>query len=79
MPDLANGPICAECHMKLGRVGELHPYEFCALYKAGIDPLTFIRHVNLAFGFVKPNVLPTRLPLASAVKWTATEEEARRA
>ena len=35
--------ICAECHAHLRHAGEYHPYSFCVLVKAGLDPWQEIR------------------------------------
>ena len=33
--------LCQECGMEI-EANEYHPYAFCVLVKAGIDPLTFV-------------------------------------
>ena len=34
--------ICAECHAMLDEAGEYHPYAFCVLRKAGLNPLDVV-------------------------------------
>lgn len=36
---------CRECKMPLKEAGEYHPYAFCVLYKAGLDPLAEVRRI----------------------------------
>lgn len=35
--------ICTECGAKTSEAAEYHPYAFCVLIKAGLDPLTVVR------------------------------------
>ena len=33
---------CAECGMRTSSAAEYHPYAFCVLVKAGLNPLTVV-------------------------------------
>jgi hypothetical protein len=51
---------CVECGMALTRP-EYHPYAFCVLKKAGLDPWETVRQINDDLGLVKE--LPDHPPL----------------
>ena len=42
-PTISLDNHCAECGAALRRAGEFHPYSFCVLKKAGLDPWHEVR------------------------------------
>lgn len=42
--------VCQECGMRTLDVGEFHPYAFCVLYKAGLDPWKELRWLAKSLG-----------------------------
>lgn len=44
MPKLADPNLirCATCNARLSERAEYHPYAFCVLVKAGLNPLTVV-------------------------------------
>jgi hypothetical protein len=47
-------PRCTECGMSLVRAGEYHPYAFCVLRKAGLDPWAQLRTMAMQVGLGDP-------------------------
>lgn len=45
-----NLAICTECGAKLPQVAEYHPYAFCVLVRAGLNPLTVVTEGAKALG-----------------------------
>ena len=51
-------PHCSECNMTLWDAGEYHPYAFCVLRKAGLDPWQQIRVIAGQLGLDDPGEKP---------------------
>ncbi len=56
--------ICTECGMATAEAGEYHPYAFCVLEKAGLNPWHEVRMIALQVGLPDPGVRP---PLVTRV------------
>lgn len=69
----AESRLCGECHAHLGHADEYHPYAFCALVKAGLNPWHELRTICAALGMGEPPNRPRLLDLPSAVPQEATE------
>lgn len=50
--------VCAECKANLKDAGEYHPYAFCVLYKAGLDPWQEVRGIAGQLGLGDPGAKP---------------------
>lgn len=68
--------ICTECNALLRQPGEYHPYEFCVLYKAGLDPWEAVQRINKHLGLVPPDAMPTRPPLTRDLAYPRYLEKA---
>lgn len=55
---------CQECGMLLGDSGEYHPYSFCVLKKAGLDPWQEVRMIAGQLSLGDPGHRP---PLVSVL------------
>jgi hypothetical protein len=72
--------ICQSCGYRTTDVGEFHPFAFCALVRAGLDPWETLRRVNERLGmdvsaWPPQPPLVRHLPAFSASRPENPEEE----
>lgn len=64
---IASDPIsikqrtCGDCGMLLEDAGEYHPYAFCVLKKAGLNPWPYVREMTISLTGTDPGEKPPLL------------------
>ncbi len=55
------GFYCSECGSRLSDAGEYHPWAFCVLVRAGLDPWEQVRMIAGQLGLGDPGKTPPKV------------------